>query len=472
MKLRVLFLWAASAALARAEVSLPPIFSDHAVLQRSARTEVWGKAAPGEKVKVGFGPITAETAAGADGRWRVTLDLAAAGKEPQDLTVRGANALKIHDVLAGEGWLTSGQSNMQLPLNATDHWEREAAVSANPRLRWFQAESAKVFQPPQDEVAGHWVVAGPETSTTCSALAYYFGKTLVKDLDRPVGLILTAVGGTTIQSWMSEPAWDELTKSSPVPPKPKRPRPISTPGFYFNQLIHPLAGLTFQGVLWYQGEAHFSQGPFYSQAFPALIRDWRKTFGRADQSFYFCQLPNLDKKTPDPNAAGWVAEVREAQDTGLAEPHTGEVVLIDVGGEDLHPTNKEVVGQRLAALVERDSYGVKQVAEGPRFEKAVPQGNEMIVTFTHCDGGLEAHPFPEGTVLNTPGSEVQGFALSGTDGSWHWAKAMIKGHTVVLSSPDVPNPIAVRYAWANNPTCNLYNKAGWPAAPFRSEKGK
>lgn len=453
---------------AQAEVRLPAIFSEHAVLQRSGATAVWGWAEPGEKVVVTFGAATAKTAAGKDGRWRVSLDLSAAGTEATDLVVEGTNRVAAGDVVVGEVWLASGQSNMQLPLNATENGVAEAARSANAGLRWFAAETRDRFLKPQEDVAGRWFVAGPETSGNCSAVAYYFGREIGRELKQPVGLILTAVGGTTIQAWLSEQALagDEVLRPASKAKKPKKMPPLATPSYYFNQLIHPFAALSLRGVLWYQGEAHFSQGAFYSRAFPALIRDWRRHFGKADLPFYFCQLPNVDKKTTDANDGGWVAEVREAQDAGLKEPNTGEAVLIDVGGEDLHPPNKEVVGSRLAALAKAGTYGMKVAAESPRFQSAKRDGGRMVVTFGHCRGGLVARALP-----GVPEGEVRGFAICGADGNWVWADAEILGETVAVSSPEVPEPVAVRYAWSNNPTCNLFNHAGLPVAPFRTQIG-
>lgn len=455
-----------------ADIRLPGIFSEHAVLQRSRATTIWGWADPGEKVRASLGETLGEATADAEGKWRVSLDLSRAGREPSALRIEGKNAVTIPDVIVGEVWLTSGQSNMQLPLSATTGGLEEAKRSENPRLRWFAMETRGRAANPEEDAKGRWVVAGPGTSADCSAIAYYFGKILERDLDTSVGMILTAVGGSAIQTWMSPGAIEdhEDIKAALAKPAKKKLPPVLAPSLNFNRLIHPLAALSFQGVLWYQGEAHFSQGAFYASAFPALIRDWRRHFGKPELPFYFCQLPNLDKKTADANNAGWVAEVREAQDEGLAEPHTGEAVLIDVGAEDLHPPDKEVVARRLALLAEADVYGRRVECRGPRFQKIRRDGSKIIVEFADCPGGLTTKPLPEGAAALDPKSEVQGFALSNANGQWHWAQAKIRGNTTEVWSPEITEPAGVRYAWANNPTCNLYNKAGLPAAPFRSPR--
>lgn len=471
-----LFLLIAAALPASADVRLPAILSAHAVLQRSPQTVIWGWAEPGEKVAVSLDESPAHTVAGPDGRWKTVLDLTSTRQGPLELVVEGKNRLTVPDVLIGDVWLASGQSNMQFTLNATTGGVQEIARSANPLLRWFAGEHKPGYLESQEEVAGRWVIAAPGISGDCSGVAYYFGKKIQADLKVPVGLVLTAVGGTTIQSWMSKevlegdkelnPALNSAGKGT----KPrKNPPPQQIASFFFNQLIHPLARMRLRGVIWYHGESHFSQGPFYRRAFPALIRDWRRALGDADLPFYFCQLSNVDRKTPNPAMAGWVAEVREAQDAALQEPHTGEAVLIDAGGIDFHPLNKEIVGHRLAVLAEAGTYGLPVEAESPRFEAMTVEAGQIRLQFRGMAGGLVARALPKGESPNEPESEVQGFAICGSDRKWVWARAAIEGEAVKVWSPKILAPIAVRYAWANNPTCNLYNKAGFPAAPFRTD---
>jgi sialate O-acetylesterase len=258
-----------------------------------------------------------------------------------------------------------------------------------------------------------------------------------------------------------------------APKKGKGIPPQETPTFYHNQMIHPLHRMALKGFIWYQGESHFNQEAMYVRAFPGLIRDWRSGFGQGDLPFYYCQLPNIEKKEADPAAEGWIAGIREAQDRTLKEPATGQAVLIDVGGEDLHPTNKKIVGERLALLAESHTYGRKVSSDSPRYiSHQKKEGGRVMVRFSNCDDSLVARPVAKEDLAASgviPESEVQGFAIRGHDGGWRWAHAAIKDGSVEVWSPDVPSPAAVRYAWANNPTCNLFNKAGLPAAPVRIE---
>jgi len=481
----ILAVWVAlfSAVEGRGEVRLPAIFSPHAVLQRSAATVVWGWAAPGEEVRVTLGKVSATVTANAAGKWKVSLDLAQVEEGPWALTVtgrqpNGVSVLGMEDVLVGEVWMSSGQSNMQFTLNATTGGAAEMARAENPNLRWFlPAKTKPGYLPPQEALEGRWVVSSPETAGDCSGVAYYFGKKLQADLDAPVGLVLTAVGGTTIQAWMS----DEALSSEPelqrvrdearaklANGKKRKPRPEMAPSFFYNQLIYPLAGLTLRGVIWYQGEAHFNEGEFYRRAFPALIRDWRRMWQQPELPFYYCQLPNLDVKTPDPAMEGWVAGLREAQDSGLQEPQTGEAILIDAGGVDLHPPQKEIVGERLARLAEAGTYGRAVAAQSPRFASMDVVGGRLRIRFKSGAGGLAVRDLAKGTTPNVPESVVQGFAICGEDQRWHWARAEIDGDSVIVWSPEVTRPTAVRYAWGNNPTCNLYDQDELPAAPFRA----
>lgn len=474
----LMILWLLATA-AHADVRLPAILSDHAILQKSPATQVWGTADPNEPITVQFTTAKATTTADAQGHWKTTLNLSAVDATPHDLTIQGKTAtITLHDILVGEVWLSSGQSNMQFTLNATTGGWDEIAKSANNNLRWFFAQPQQKFLEPQDDIAGHWIIASPETSGDCSGVAYYFAKEIQSATKSPVGLILTAVGGTTIQSWMSAQSLDtdpELSTMknhdlalvhslSPDPAvqvmkkKKKRtgPDPALISTWFYNQLIHPLAPCTIAGVIWYQGEAHFNQGDFYRKAFPLFIRDWRQTFAQ-EIPFYYCQLPNVDKKTPDPNNEGWVAGLRAAQDSGLTEPKTGEAILIDTGEEDLHPPNKEIVGHRLALLAEAGTYGMPVQAQSPRFDTMKIEGEKLIVHFKGATDGLQTNP------ENCP---AQGFAIAGEDKKYHWATAQIEGEKVTLTSTKVPHPTQVRYAYSNNPTTNLVNKAGFPAAPF------
>lgn len=474
-------LLAFQAEIAHANVRLPAIISEHAVLQKSPATAVWGWSGPREKVTVTLDKISATATADAHGFWKANLDLTQLGSGPFTLQVQGKNTLTVPDVLVGDVWLSSGQSNMQFTLNSTTDADAEIEKSANPSLRWFMAKSGDKFVGPQQDVQGEWFISSPDTAGDCSAVAYYFGKKIQADRHIPIGLVLTAVGGTTIQSWMSrktlaEPDVKAALDQAFPPPAPARSKttkhrqdPQLVPSFFYNQLIYPLANLSLSGVIWYQGEAHFNQGEFYDKAFPALIRSWRALWRQPALPFYFCQLPNIDKKTPDPAMEGWIAGLRESQNSGLQEPNTGEAILIDAGTEDLHPPGKKVVGDRLALLAEAETYGMSVKAQSPRFDSAAMQGDRVEIHFRDCANGLVADDPPKDMKLYSPGSAVQGFAICGADQKWVWAQATISGDKVTVWSPKVPHPAAVRYAWANNPTCNLYGKNGLPAAPFQAK---
>ena len=431
----------------RADVRLPAILTEHAVLQKSPATTVWGWSDPGEKITITLGNATTSAVGDAQGRWKTTLDLASTGPGPFVLKVQAKNQILESDVMVGDVWFSSGQSNMQFTLNATTDGAVEIAHSANSSLRWFMAKGQDGLVGPMEDVKGQWIVASPGSSGDCSGVAYYFGKKIQGDLRIPVGLVLTAVGGTTIQSWMSQEALaiptvkDALEKAFP---KKKRMQPQLVPSFFYNQLIRPLGNLSLRGVIWYQGEAHFNQGDFYRVAFPAMIEDWRALWHRPSLPFYYCQLPNIGDKTQDAGMEGWIAGLREGQDSGLAEPKTGEAILIDVGGVEFHPPAKKIVGERLALLAEAGTYGLPVQAQSPRFDSMSVQGDHLEVQFKDCPGGLVAGDLPKDVASPAPVHDVQGFAVCGTDGKWVWAQASIDGDKVEISSPAVQHPVAVR----------------------------
>ena len=465
--------------LAQADVSLPQIFSNHAVLQKAAKVPVWGRAAPGEKVVVTLAGARAEGQAGADGQWQVQLDLRAAGKRPFDLVVQGHNRLTIADVAVGEVWVCSGQSNMALALAGSLKAEQEIPASANPWLRQYND--------------GRWTPAAPASSGAFTAVGYYFGKNLQKRLDVPVGLICAFQSATAIELWISPEGMDKDPDLKAGKERVleadrlfKRLGPGRAPqafpaGMFYENKIQSLFPYALQGVIWYQGEGNTERAWQYRTAFPLMIRDWRAHWGRGDFPFYYCQLPNIMAYRNAPGESQW-AELREAQTKTLAVPRTGQAVLIDVGEQDdIHPRNKEVVGERLARIALAETYGKNTVASGPVFQSLTVEGDRLRVHFTHTDGGLVARALPATyqprsldvkmapLPRNRPLSQLEGFAVCGADRHWKWADARIEGDTVVVESAEVRKPVAVRYAWADNPICNLYNVPGLPAGPFRSD---
>ena len=653
---------------ARGAVTLPPIFSDHAVLQRSVNVPVWGKAEAGEKIAVSLDGIKSETQAGADGKWQASLDLRKVESGPHELVVEGGNRIVLHDILVGEVWLCSGQSNMEFTLAKSIGAEKEIAASANPQLRQFLVKHRPAGAP-MDDCDGTWMVAAPATAGAFTAVGYYFGRTLQHELGQPVGLVNSSVGGTPIEAWMNAEAfasspdllaekekaledaksfparqnefatrfsiwatrydradrsgdaasfagasvddtawksvklpglfparglpasgaiwlrkkinvpsaaagqdlalklgilhnfdtvywngdvvgkispdqpgaddarlyivpaklvkagevvlairlyspWDqggvelpgssfqagsvplsgawlakveyelpklspEIADSHPQPPK-KPPHGSNLPTYLFNGMIRPLVPYGLRGVLWYQGEHNAPQGFAYRRKFPLLIEAWRRCWGET-LPFYFCQLPNFLPKKPVPEESAW-AESRESQAKVLGLPETGMAVLIDSGEEsDIHPRNKIPPGERLAAIALARTYGKDVPYCGPAYHAMSVEGDKVRVTFDHADGGLMARSLPKtyekkssipstvGLIRNSPGSELEGFAICGVDRQWRWAQAKIEGNEVIVWSAEVACPVAVRYAWASNPTCSLYDSAGFPAAPFRTD---
>ncbi len=654
-----------------AEVTLPALISNGMVLEKSAKTPVWGKASPGEEVSVIFNGQSATTTADNQGKWIIHLDLEKSPAGPFEMTIKGKNTLTLTDVLVGEVWVGSGQSNMAWTMVNTTGSQEEKARSANPQIRQFtvkQNASAEAL----DDVVGTWVSASPETTYKFSAVGYYFAKALHQDLQVPVGLVISAWGGTPIESWISMPSidsvpafkarraqlWPDLIRfpayqkeketyvtamkawtqkagreDKPAPetspyageaitasewtpveipgevaspqlppagvvwirrevdlPEPSSsamalnlplngfdtiywngkliaqtplenfpglgavrrygrysvapallkkgkntiairlyqpvqpskftgvpkvgalplngtwlartestfpplakdvdpaPLPPITPfgsqniaSALYNGMIHPILPLAISGVIWYQGESNAGRAHQYRSTFPLMINDWRTQWGRPELPFYFCQLANYQAKTTVPGESAW-AELRDAQSSTLPLPHTGQAVLIDIGeSADIHPRNKKDVGERLARIALVKDYGKSVVYSGPVYESMRVDGNKILLSFKYTEGGLAAKPLPETYDINTaqkqtaplvrqsPNSPLEGFAICGEDKKWVWADARIEGNQVIVHSDQVAAPIAVRYAWADNPTCNLVNGAGLPASPFRTD---
>ena len=648
-----------------ADVTLPSLLSNHAVIQKSDSTPLWGKAAPGEKVKITLGAARAETTSSGDGKWKVCLDVTGIGEGPFDLIVEGAKRLVVSDVMIGEVWVCSGQSNMAFGLARAAEANEEIPRSANAKLRQFRVANTGAVSP-EDNCKGAWIVARPETAAEFGAVSYFFGKKLQQTLRQPAGLILAAWAGTTAISWLPQeafdanPEWksrqasvkkrvddfpvlkeqylpayrqwetqfkrtdrpadpavyaapsvssdgwktvtlpaslkaaglpdsgavwfrktftvpagpldnamiqlgavrdfnacyingkkiDETTVESlkggfdvrylipkgvlregentvairlvtpseraampstlfvgigssrlllngewlvkvefelpaltgearkALPTIPPNPGTHSVPGRIFNGMIHPLMASAIRGVIWYQGEQDTGQPGGYANMFEALIRGWRAGWG-SDFPFFYCQLPNNGAKKDLPENSLW-AQLREAQSKALSLPNTGQAVLIDLGEEDVHPIHKKEVGERLARLALARTYKQTVSDSGPVYQSMKIEDGRVRLAFLPTEGGLVAKPLPDQyqptsmspalkpLVRHSPDAELEGFALYGQNRKWVWATAKIEGNTVLVWSTAVPKPVAVRYAWADNPTCNLYNGAGLPAAPFQT----
>ena len=662
---------------ARADVSLHQVFTDHAVLQRAASVPIWGKAQPGERITVTIDNVTAQTTTDASGRWRVKLDLQKLGQGPFSLKVTGKNTITLKDVLIGQVWLCSGQSNMEWLLRDCTHGKEDAQQTPT-TMRFFVVNAPAAIKP-MDEfqprainlpvTANQWQPGSPEASAYFSGVGYHFGRTLSDKLGEPIGLINASWGGTVAEAWtsgegldkdpdlkagkekslnevISYPSrWDKYladyanweakyrrqdkplsdvsqfaspgastkswkpvelpgqltqsglgnpgaiwfrqtvqvgpriagkpmkitlgilhgadtvywngekagetaygspginnhrlyeipknlvkegentiavrlfnpientgldsrgapTYSSPIslfgswvarmeyempplatdavktfPSQPINPPKIMATGL-FNGMIHPLLPYAIKGVVWYQGESNTPRAYQYRTAFPLLIQDWRAHWAQGDFPFYFCELGGEGNKKPNPEPFNFWGECRESQRFTLGQPNTGMAVTMDLSERDVHYRNKKPAGERLAVMALAKTYGMKVSCLSPLYKSMQVQGNTIRVQFNNTDGGLVAKPLPstwqpDSTIpetiplgLPSPGSEVQGFAICGKDRQWQWAKARIDGESVVVWSDSVADPVAVRYAWANNPTCNLWNGAGFPAASFRTD---
>lgn len=447
-----------SAAPLLAGVRPNPLFSDHMVLQRGVAVPVWGAAEDGESVTVEFQGQTQKTQA-KDGKWMVRLDpLEAAG--PATMTISGKNKLTIKDVLVGEVWVCSGQSNMQWSVAQSADPQKTIAASANERLRLLTVP--RQATPEKQETAEvRWVVCGPETVKDFSAVGYAFGKELEAKLGVPVGLINTSYGGTPAEAWTSretleaDPAYRELLAACAAMPANS---PHRASGL-FNAMIHPLLPYAIRGAIWYQGESNASRAEQYKTLFPAMIQDWRKAWGQGDFPFLFVQLAPFQAIVQEPAESDW-AELREAQRLTLKKvAKTGMAVITDLGDEkDIHPKAKAPVGKRLALAALGIAYGQPVVSSGPEFESMRVESGKAILKFKNAEGGLVSK-----------GGPPAGFTIAGADGKFVNAQAEIEGDEVVVWSPKVAEPVAVRYGWANYPVVNLWNKQGLPASPFKTD---
>jgi len=499
MRMLVAVVAALCCAAARAELRLPAVFGDNMVLQQGVELPVWGTAGAGETISVSFNGQEKAAKADANGKWAVKLPAMQAGG-PFELSVSGKDVRLIKNVLIGEVWVCSGQSNMAMTVSRAANPEQETAKATLPKMRLFIVPN-KPADEPQADCAGRWVECSPQTAGNFSAMAFFFGRELHEKLNVPVGLINTSVGGTPAEAWTPAPAqkddpelaaiftqWEKTIanypkamekhkeemekwkkaadeakaagKPEPKPPRaPQGPTSSSRPGVLYNGMVAPLISFGIRGAIWYQGEANTGSPPKYQKLLPIMIGCWRQAWGHGDFPFLIVQLPNYMARKAQPSESRW-AEFRETQMKFVsAVPKCGVSVNIDIGeAEDIHPKNKQEAGKRLALNALANVYGQKVEFSGPLYQSMKVEGEKAIISFTHTGGGLMAK-----------GDKLTGFAIAGEDKKFVWADATIEGETVVVSSKDVPTPVSVRYAWADNPECNLYNKDGLPAAPFRTD---
>ncbi len=453
-----------------ADVRLPKVFGDGMVLQRNKPISVWGWADPGEAVTVKLNHQSKRVTAGNDGTWHLKLGAEKAGG-PFQLVVEGKNRLQVNDVLIGEVWICSGQSNMEWPVQRSDHADQEIAAANYPQIRHIKL-SRKVSGTPLDDIAGDatWEAASPQTVGGFTAVGYFYARELHRELGVPIGLINTSYGGTIVETWISreamatEPAFQEalaVTAAVPVDSLHKA-GPNRYPSLLFNAMVQPLIPYTIAGAIWYQGESNASRAYQYRTAFPLLIKDWRTRWAQGSFPFYFVQLASFKAQGgTSANGSTW-AELREAQTRTLSLPRTGQAITTDIGEtNDIHPKNKQDVGKRLAAIALADTYRKKVISSGPVFKKLKVKGSEAVVSFNHVYGGLQTKP---GT------GDLKGFEIAGADQQFKPATARIEGHTVIVSANGVDKPAAVRYSWADDAgQSNLFNQEGFPAEPFRTD---
>ena len=493
----------------RAGVKLPAIIGNNMVLQRDAKVPLWGWAEPGEAVEVSI-PERGQkhkTKAGSDGKWIVRLAPLKTG-DPISVLIAGKNQITLTNVLVGEVWVCSGQSNMQWTVQSSRDSDLETLTAKFPKIRLIQVRTQGT-QAPLETFDGEWTECLPESVKGFSAVGYFFGRQLHQTLDCPIGLIDNAWGGSACEAWVrrdlfdgkelyaplmerckkteSEFDWEALQAKhqvqlaawkvkaaaarkagKPAPRRPRAPRNQLTgqhrPANLFNARLMPVVPFAIRGAVWYQGESNASRAYQYRDLFPMMIQNWRDVWGQGDFPFYYVQLADFRDEKASPAESDW-AELREAQTMTMDRlKNVGEAVIIDIGeGKDIHPKNKQDVAKRLSRWALAREYGVEIPYQSPRMGDVKFEDGKAIVSFDHVGGTLKT--------FDT--RDVVGFTIAGKDKKFYAAKGTIRGSgQVEVSSSEVGNPVAVRYAWADNPVCNLFNSAGLPATPGRSDDWK
>jgi len=458
-----------------AEIRPSALFTDGVVLQRGFEIHVWGTAGLGSKVAVTLGRLEAASTTDADGHWSVRFPAMEAGG-PYEMVVEGSGyEHRVRDVMIGDVWVASGQSNMEWQLSASRDSEVEIAGADDPLIRHFKVPHIWSEIPVDTVVGGPWSYAVPEQVGDFSAVAYFFARELRKHVDVPIGILNTSWGGSRIEPWMTPEAlgYDQAQVEAVLAADRQLPGPARNrvPLVLHNAMIHPLLPFPIRGAIWYQGESNGNAGDedafVYRDLFPAMIEDWRGRWGVGDFPFLWVQLANFRAPDAQPAESSW-AILRESQSAALSVANTAQAVIIDIGeADDIHPRNKQDVGLRLSLAARHLAYGEDIVYSGPTYRSHRVSGGVITVEFDHIGQGLAGNS-GEGTP--GPGIPLGGFAVAGMDGEFHWADAHIEGSTVVVSSPRVPSPVAVRYAWGDNPDrANLFNADGLPASPFRTD---
>lgn len=486
------------ASLAVANVKLPAVFGDNMVLQQQSEVTIWGWADPGEEVAVtSCWGASAKTTTGNDGKWSVKIKTPKTGDGPHELTIKGNYTITLKNILIGEVWVCSGQSNMQWSMRASADPEKNIAAAKYPNIRLFSVPR-KYADQPQDDCVASWSECSPETVTNFSAVAYYFGKHLFDEMNVPIGLIHTSWGGTPAESWTrreimegnkelvpiidrykekiaSYPArlkqyeeklaaWkvqaEKLkAEDKKVPRQPRKPRLASShnPASLYNAMIAPIIPFGIKGAIWYQGESNVGRDYQYRTLFPAMITNWRDDWGLGDFPFYYVQIAPFNYR----RAGQESQELREAQMLTLSLKNTGMAVISDIGNiKNIHPKNKLDVGKRLALWALAKDYGKTDIVySGPIYKSMKVEGDKIRLTFDYIGSGLKT----------MDGKEVSHLTIAGDDKKFVEATGVIKGNTIIVSSDAVKKPVSVRYGWSNTAEPNLANKDGLPASSFRTD---
>ena len=493
---------------AQAEVTVSNLFTDHMVLQHGKPVVVWGSAEKGEEVSISVAGNSVSTTADNEGHFKASLPALKPNSGPHQLVLEGKNRITISDVLVGEVWICSGQSNMAFSVAAANDPDLESLSANYPGIRIISVPQVGTQQL-QDNFQGSWETVTPESVKNFSAVGYFFGRQLHQTLEMPIGLIDNAWGGSACEAWIPRRVleeagqygellekWDTLAASydheaevakfqerltawqvkakeardagKTVPRRPRPPRNQLAgqhrPANLYNGVLNPVIGYGIRGAIWYQGESNSGRAHQYRDLFPLMIDTWRKKWGQGDFSFYWVSLADFQDEVTEPAGSNW-AELREAQTMTMSKlPNTGEAIITDLGeSHDIHPRNKQDVAKRLVRWALARDYGYEIVFRSPLYQSHEVKGNRILVTFEHVGGGLDTHDV----------RQVRGFAIAGEDQKFVNAEARIVGtNQVEIWNDAVTDPVAVRYAWAQNPVCNLQNREHLPATPFRTDRWK
>ncbi len=480
---------------AQAELRLPAIIGDNMLLQRNQENPVWGWADAGQEVKVEFAGQSVSGKADAAGKWTVKLPALKASPDGREMKITsGGESKTLKNILVGDVWICSGQSNMAFAVASSYDAQLEIPLANFPNIRLISVPQVGT-QEIQDDFKGQWEECSPATVPGFSAVGYFFGRQIHQTAGVPIGLIDNAWGGSAAEAWIRRDVFDEDGRFKNVQeqwqnyeatfnyealvekwkanvakakaagkPAPRPPRNLLTgnarPGNIYAGVLHPTIGYGIKGTIWYQGESNAGRAYQYDEVFAKMITHWRKEWNQGDFPFYWVQLADFRDEATEPGDSSW-AELRESQSKTLSLPNTGQAVIYDIGeGRDIHPRNKLDVAKRLARIALARDYGKKIHYLSPSFDSMEIKGNKALLTFK--DVGSTLYSFDT--------RDVKGFAVAGADKKWHRATGTVKGKDKVeVTCAAVPNPVAIRYAWAENPVANLRSRENLPVDPFRTD---